>query len=66
MGIKKMREMLGRLKQLRSRAAMETMDIGKDTDDIKAKTKLYRDTWVVFPIDQMISDLELEIAKRNK
>ena len=56
--------MLRVLKEVRRHLTMETFNCGKDTELVKEETRLWRDTWILPPLDEVIKHLEDE--KKNK
>lgn len=58
MGKKEARRLLSVAKEARRAALMERASFGPNTEDIKVITDLYRRSWIVNPLDRIISALE--------
>lgn len=59
-GYRDIERVLRRLREVRHSCTMENSSFGskEETEQIKAVTKLYRESWQVRPLDQLIQFLE--------
>ena len=71
-GIKNLEKLIPKLKEAKHSATMETMSLhggiadiinvkligGEINEFIKEKTELYRNTWIVTPLQEVIEELE--------
>lgn len=56
----KVKKIINELKEIRKCASFEGLSIGTDTEYIKEKTKLYRETWIIGFLDSIIKEMELK------
>ena len=56
----KTKKILGQLKAIRTIATMERASFGNAGEDclIKNKTKIWRETWIISPLDEIIKEME--------
>lgn len=72
----KLSKMLDRLQEARRAAKFERAafrlgpQLGvtndKDTKDICEATRIYRDTWIIAPLDEVIAEVENELNRRKR
>lgn len=66
-----MRSVLVQLRNARDAATMVRCSLDPDfdkvatpyTDEVRKQTRLYRETWIISPLDDVIAALEKELAK---
>ena len=58
MGKKEARRLLSIAKEARKSALMDNADF---SEELKEETRLYRNTWIVHPLDQIIAALETHV-----
>lgn len=55
----KLKKIIAHLKEVRKTATMENAGFNPSFDSIiKEETKIWRDTWLIIPLDEIIKELE--------